>query len=112
MFDRWSCRTSTNKLLPKKEEPEVVTEAAQWAEEDGEGTVQVRYYPDSKLPVYVVRKEVMEDAMRVPWKRGLRVTKKREMDDGTINWLLGTVISISPDIEFTQWRMLEVCQTT
>lgn len=90
----------------------MILKAAQWGEEGGEGTLEGRYYPDSKLPVYVVDKEVVEDAMRFRWRKGMRVIKKWESFDGLIDWQLGTVIDFSSETNFTQWRMLQVCQTT
>ncbi|KAL0911424.1 hypothetical protein M5K25_019564 [Dendrobium thyrsiflorum] len=98
----------TKRLRKKREEAEMVIEAMRWAVEDGEGMVEGRYYPDSKLPVYVVKKEVVETAMRVQWKRGMRVKKEWEMADGFTCWFYGTVRALSPESFNTPWRMLEV----
>ncbi|KAI0497955.1 hypothetical protein KFK09_021196 [Dendrobium nobile] len=103
-YDGDECDT----LRKKREEPEMVIEAIRWAVEDGEGMVEGRYYPDSRLPVYVVKKEVVETAMRVQWKRGMRVQKKWEMADGFRCWLHGSVRALSPESFKNPWRMLEV----
>ncbi|XP_020703374.2 auxin response factor 13-like [Dendrobium catenatum] len=106
--DAASSSSTTKTLRKKREEPEMVIEAYRWAVEYGEGMVEGRFYPDSKLPVYVVKKEVVETAMSVQWKRGMRVQKKWEMADGFTCWLHGTVRALSPESIKNPWRMLEV----
>ncbi|XP_020574105.1 auxin response factor 10-like [Phalaenopsis equestris] len=92
----------------KREETERVFRALRWAEEDGEGVVEARYYPDTKLPVYVVEKEVVDEALKVQWTPGMRVCKKWETANGLIFWLFGTLDSLSLDSADTPWRMLEI----
>ncbi|KAG0477372.1 hypothetical protein HPP92_014213 [Vanilla planifolia] len=107
--------------LKQRVPPETVVEAARRLAADssgGEWEFEGLFYPEMKLPVYVVRVEVVQEAMRKPWRIGLKVQAFREVQgEDKRKWYFGTVVGVAP-METGPWRMLEVtwdtipCRTT
>ncbi|MQL72757.1 hypothetical protein Taro_005088 [Colocasia esculenta] len=90
--------------------PEAVVEATTLAGLDH--PFEVVYYPRVGSPEFVVRKEVVEAALRVPWSTGTRVKMAMEtVDSSRITSFQGTVSCIvqhSPPFSYSPWRTLEV----
>lgn len=92
--------------------PEAVVEAAEAAVQGK--PFEVVYYPSAGWSEFVVKAEIVEVAMTVPWSPGMRVKMAVETEDSArMSWFQGTVASVSVpesgDWRGSPWRMLQVC---
>ncbi|XP_061365333.1 auxin response factor 17 isoform X2 [Gastrolobium bilobum] len=74
---------------------------------------EVVYYPRTGWSDFVVKAEIVDEAMSVVWTPGMRVKMAMETDDSSrMTWFQGTVSSVSvPDNGHwrgSPWRMLQV----
>lgn len=75
---------------------------------------EVVYYPKAAWSDFVVKAEVVDEAMSVVWSPGMRVKMAVEADDSSrMTWFQGVVSSVAvPDVgpwKGSPWRMLQVC---
>ncbi|XP_027332667.1 auxin response factor 17-like isoform X2 [Abrus precatorius] len=69
---------------------------------------EVVYYPRTGLADFVVKAEIVEEAMKIMWVGGMRVKMGMETEDSSrMTWFQGTVSSASAS-ENGPWRMLQV----
>lgn len=90
---------------------EVVAEAAELAAQDM--PFEVVYYPRVGWSDFVVKAEVVEEAMNVFWTAGMRVKMAMETEDSSrMTWFQGTVsnasVADSGPWRGSPWRMLQV----
>lgn len=90
---------------------EAIAEAAELAAQDS--PFEVVYYPRVGWSDFVVKAEVVEEAMNVFWTAGMRVKMAMETEDSSrMTWFQGTVssasIADSGPWRGSPWRMLQV----
>ncbi|KAI9106842.1 hypothetical protein K1719_022370 [Acacia pycnantha] len=72
------------------------------------------YYPRPGLPGFVLKADVVEEALKVRWTPGMRVKMAMETEDSSrITWFHGTVYSVSAPLGLrhwpdSPWRMLQI----
>jgi len=74
---------------------------------------EVVYYPKAGWSEFVVKTEVVDAAMRIAWRDGMRVKMSVETDDSSrTTWFQGTVSAVSYQENgqwcSSPWRMLQV----
>ncbi|KAK7282770.1 hypothetical protein RIF29_11808 [Crotalaria pallida] len=99
-------RNGKGKLAPEK-----VAEAAELAAQGM--PFEVVYYPSAGSPDFVVKAEIVDEAMRVVWSPGLRVKMAVETEDSSrMSWFQGTVSAVcvpeNGQWRGSPWRMLQV----
>jgi hypothetical protein len=75
---------------------------------------EVVYYPRPGWSDFVVKAEVVQEAMKVFWTAGMRVKMAMETEDSSrTTWFQGTISAVSvPEggpWQGSPWRMLQVC---
>ncbi|MQL71716.1 hypothetical protein Taro_004041 [Colocasia esculenta] len=89
---------------------ESVVEAVRLADMDSQ--FEITYYPRIGSSDFVVRKDVVEAAVRMSWSTGMRVKMSVETEDSSrMTWYSGTVSRIIRHLSpftFSPWRTLEV----
>ena len=91
---------------------EAVVEAVELAAQGK--TFEVVYYPRPGWADFVVKAEVVQEAMNVFWTAGMRVKMAMETEDSSrTTWFQGTISAVSvPEggpWRGSPWRMLQVC---
>jgi len=94
-----------------KQSPRVVAEAAELAARNMQ--FEVVYYPKAGRSKFVVKAEVVDAAMRIAWRAGMRVKMSVETDDSSMmTWVQGAVSAVSShdngQWRNSPWRMLQV----
>lgn len=105
------CKEGFSRNGKGKLSPKLVSEAAELAAQGM--PFEVVYYPKAGWSDFVVRAEVVDDAMGVMWSPGMRIKMAVETDDSSrTTWFQGVVSSLSvPDNgpwRGSPWRMLHV----